>query len=134
VTPTPRVTGIGGVFFKTRDRARLGDWHGAISGSTCRTAASRSSAGVITRIPRAKARRSVDDQLLRRVRSKHAKQMRAAWLPEYRVADLEAVLAALRGEGVSVGERVEETAGGRFGWITDPDGNRIELWQPPPGR
>jgi predicted enzyme related to lactoylglutathione lyase len=60
--------------------------------------------------------------------------MRAAWLPEYRVADLEAVLAALRGEGVSVGERVEETAEGRFGWITDPDGNRIELWQPPPGR
>ncbi|HEY3218632.1 MAG TPA: hypothetical protein VGK15_06065 [Candidatus Limnocylindria bacterium] len=27
MTPTPRVTGIGGVFFKTRDRARLGDWH-----------------------------------------------------------------------------------------------------------
>jgi predicted enzyme related to lactoylglutathione lyase len=51
----------------------------------------------------------------------------------YRVADLDAVLAALRSEGVTVDERVEETAEGRFGWIADPEGNRIELWQPPPG-
>jgi predicted enzyme related to lactoylglutathione lyase len=52
----------------------------------------------------------------------------------YRVADLDAVLAALRVEGVTVDQRVEETPEGRFGWITDPEGNRIELWQPPPGR
>jgi len=52
----------------------------------------------------------------------------------YRVVDLDAVLAALRREGVSVDERVEETSEGRFGWITDPGGDRIELWQPPPGR
>jgi predicted enzyme related to lactoylglutathione lyase len=52
----------------------------------------------------------------------------------YRVADLNAALAALGGEGVSVDERVEESAEGRFGWITDSEGNRIELWQPPPGR
>lgn len=60
--------------------------------------------------------------------------MRAAALPDYRVADLDAVLAALRSEGVTVDERVEETPEGRFGWITDPEGNRIELWQPPPDR
>ena len=52
----------------------------------------------------------------------------------YRVADLDGVLAALRSEGVSVDERVEKSAEGRFGWITDPEGNRIELWQPPPDR
>jgi hypothetical protein len=52
----------------------------------------------------------------------------------YRIADRDAVLASLRREGVTVDERVEATAEGRFGWITDPEGNRIELWQPPPGR
>jgi len=51
----------------------------------------------------------------------------------YRVVDLDSVLAALRAEGVTVDDRVSETAEGRFGWITDPEGNRIELWQPPPG-
>ena len=58
--------------------------------------------------------------------------MKAAGLPDYRVPDLDAVLAALRLEGVTVDERVEETGEGRFGWITDLEGNRIELWQPPP--
>lgn len=60
--------------------------------------------------------------------------MRAARLPDYRVADLDAVLSDLRREGVKVDERVEETGEGRFGWITDPEGNRIELWQPPTDR
>jgi predicted enzyme related to lactoylglutathione lyase len=49
----------------------------------------------------------------------------------YRVRDLDAILAQLRGAGVQVDERVEDTKFGRFGWATDPDGNRFELWQPP---
>jgi predicted enzyme related to lactoylglutathione lyase len=49
----------------------------------------------------------------------------------YRVRDLDAVLARLRAAGVEVDERVEETENGRFGWAVDPDGNRVELWQPP---
>ncbi len=49
----------------------------------------------------------------------------------YRVDDLDALLAALRAEGVAVDDRVEDLPEGRFGWVTDPEGNRIELWQPP---
>ena len=49
----------------------------------------------------------------------------------YRVADLDAVLALLREEGVTVDEKIEESEYGRFGWIMDPEGNRIELWEPP---
>jgi predicted enzyme related to lactoylglutathione lyase len=49
----------------------------------------------------------------------------------YRVEDLDAVLASLRGEGVWVDDRREDFEYGRFGWIMDPEGNRIELWQPP---
>jgi len=52
----------------------------------------------------------------------------------YRVRDLEAMLAQLRAAGAPVEERVGDSEHGRFGWVTDPDGNRIELWQPPPGR
>jgi len=52
----------------------------------------------------------------------------------YRVDDLEAMLAQLRGAGVTVDERVEEYEYGRFGWALDPEGNRFELWEPKPPR
>jgi predicted enzyme related to lactoylglutathione lyase len=49
----------------------------------------------------------------------------------FRVGDLEAMLAQLRAAGADVAEEVQEMDGvGRFGWVTDPEGNRIELWQP----
>ncbi|RJQ81034.1 VOC family protein [Pseudonocardiaceae bacterium YIM PH 21723] len=48
----------------------------------------------------------------------------------FRVRDLGAMLAQLRSRGANVAEEVQEMAGiGRFGWVTDPEGNRIELWQ-----
>ena len=48
-----------------------------------------------------------------------------------RVADLNSLLEQLRAEGVEVDPRVEEYDYGRFAWIMDPEGNRIELWEPP---
>lgn len=48
----------------------------------------------------------------------------------FRVADLDAMLEQLRASGARVDPRVEHMDGvGRFGWVSDPDGNRIELWQ-----
>jgi catechol 2,3-dioxygenase-like lactoylglutathione lyase family enzyme len=47
----------------------------------------------------------------------------------YRVRNLDAMLAQLRAGGVPVEEHVEAHEYGRFGWATDPDGNRIELWE-----
>jgi predicted enzyme related to lactoylglutathione lyase len=52
----------------------------------------------------------------------------------YRVADLHGLLAALRSEGVHVEEKVDESEYGKFGWVVDPEGNKIELWQPPDGQ
>lgn len=49
----------------------------------------------------------------------------------YRVADVHALVAALRAEGCNVDEKVDDTDFGKFGWVTDPEGNRIELWEPP---
>jgi predicted enzyme related to lactoylglutathione lyase len=49
----------------------------------------------------------------------------------FRVGDLDAMLAQLRAKGADVAEETQDMEGvGRFGWVTDPDGNRIELWQP----
>jgi predicted enzyme related to lactoylglutathione lyase len=49
----------------------------------------------------------------------------------FRVRDLDAMLAQLRAAGADVEAEAQEMEGvGRFGWVTDPEGNRIELWQP----
>ena len=49
----------------------------------------------------------------------------------FRVRDLDAMLAQLRAKGADVAEEAQEMEGvGRFGWVTDPAGNRVELWQP----
>lgn len=49
----------------------------------------------------------------------------------FRVADLDAMLAQLRAAGCDVDQRVERSPMGSFGWVTDPEGNRVELWEPP---
>ncbi len=49
----------------------------------------------------------------------------------FRVNDLDGLLAKLRAEGVTVDEKVEKSEFGSFGWAMDPEGNRIELWEPP---
>ncbi|MER6516367.1 MULTISPECIES: VOC family protein [unclassified Streptomyces] len=49
----------------------------------------------------------------------------------FRVRDLDAMLAQLRAKGADVAAEAQDMEGvGRFGWVTDPEGNRIELWQP----
>ncbi|WP_439681010.1 VOC family protein [Embleya sp. MST-111070] len=49
----------------------------------------------------------------------------------FRVGDLDAMLAQLRAKGADVAEEIQDMAGiGRFGWVIDPEGNRVELWQP----
>ena len=49
----------------------------------------------------------------------------------FRVGDLDAMLAQLRAKGADVASETQDIEGvGRFGWVTDPEGNRVELWQP----
>ena len=49
---------------------------------------------------------------------------------EFRVENLDELLKNLREEGVQVHEKVERSDYGNFGWIMDPEGNRVELWEP----
>ena len=52
----------------------------------------------------------------------------------YRVADLHALVEALKEEGCNVLEKIDESEYGKFVWVTDLEGNKVELWQPPPGQ
>lgn len=58
----------------------------------------------------------------------------APFMVNYRVADLGRLLAERRAEGCAVDDRIEESEFGKFGWVMDPEGNRVELWEPSPGR
>ena len=52
----------------------------------------------------------------------------------FRVADLDALLATLRTEGCNVIDKIETSEQGKFSWVIDPEGNKVELWQPPLGQ
>ena len=47
---------------------------------------------------------------------------------------LHALIAALKAEGCNVLEKVDDSEYGKFGWVIDPEGNKVELWQPPAGQ
>jgi len=51
----------------------------------------------------------------------------------YRVNDLKSLLAGLKKAGITVIDKIEELEYGKFGWIIDPEGNKIELWEPVDG-
>jgi predicted enzyme related to lactoylglutathione lyase len=55
---------------------------------------------------------------------------RIGWEDGRRVANLDRLLAELKSEGVAVDEKVQDESYGKFGWATDPEGNRFELWEP----
>ncbi len=58
----------------------------------------------------------------------------APFMVNYRVDDLAALLQALRDEGCNVLEKTDDSEYGKFGWVIDPEGHKVELWQPPPGQ
>lgn len=57
-----------------------------------------------------------------------------AWYQTHLGIDLTALLRALRGEGCQVLGKTDGSEYGKFGWVIDPEGNKVELWQPPPGQ
>ena len=115
-----RVTGIGGVFFRARNPQALVAWYAEHLGVPVQAD------GYV---------------VFQETRNAHV------WAPfhehtdywptekqamvNFTVGDLDAMLAQLSESGVEVDEKVEELEGiGRFGWATDPEGNRFELWEP----
>jgi predicted enzyme related to lactoylglutathione lyase len=121
-----RVTGIGGIFFKSNEPEKLCGWYRKHLGLE-----------ITERAATFKWRR-VDDP---------KSETYTVWSPfpadtdyfepsskpfmiNFQVENLEELLAELKREGVEVDPRVETHDYGKFAWIVDPEGNRIELWEP----
>jgi predicted enzyme related to lactoylglutathione lyase len=124
-----RVTGIGGIFLKAKDPATLRAWY-------------KTHLGIDVQVWGGTAFRWVDS-------SGHPMAGKTAWsigdgknfapstaafMVNYRVSDLHGLLAALRAEGCNVLDKTDESEFGKFGWVIDPEGNKVELWQPPEGQ
>ena len=122
-----RVQGIGGIFFKARDKAALAAWYRdnlgipleEWGGATLRWAEQHDAANAAT----VWSPFSAD--------TTYFEPSKASFMVNFRVKDLDAMLGQLRAAGCDVDDRIEDSEFGRFGWVMDPEGNRVELWQPP---
>jgi predicted enzyme related to lactoylglutathione lyase len=114
-----RVLGIGGYFIRAADPAALGAWYRDCLGLDAdEHGLWRQGAGITVF-----ATFESDTDYF----GSRSQQT----MLNFRVRDLDAMLAQLRAKGADVAEDTQDMEGvGRFGWVTDPEGNRIELWQP----
>ena len=125
------VTGIGGIFFKAQDPAKLGEWYRKHLGLDV-----EEYGGVTFREGGASLEPSPKRQAYTtwapfEADSDYFAPSEKPFMINFRVTDLDALLAKLRGEGVKVDEETQRSEFGYFGWAMDPEGNRIELWEPP---
>ncbi|HJT33175.1 MAG TPA: VOC family protein [Pirellulales bacterium] len=118
-----RVIGIGGVFFKARDPQALAAWYREHLGLPIETGQTYGSL---------KSQRAGEETVWSTfpVDTTYFGGGDQACMLNYRVRDLDAMPTQLRAAGAAVDDRVEECDNGRFGWASDPEGNRFELWEP----
>lgn len=129
-TKDVRVTGIGGVFFKAHDAEKLAAWYRehlgidfqSYGGSSFhqfewleKDDPSKTGGTVLSIFPQT---------------AKNFGESKSPLMIDYRVANLDALLAQLKKEGVTVDEKTEDAPYGKFGHAMDPEGNRIEFWEP----
>jgi predicted enzyme related to lactoylglutathione lyase len=126
-----RVLGIGGVFFKSKDPKALGEWYRTHLGLNVEEWGGVSFPWVTPDNPTGTGATLWNPF---KEDTKYFAPSTASFMINFRVHDLHALLAALRAEGCDVDAKVDESDFGKFGWVQDPEGNRVELWQPPEGQ
>ena len=122
-----RVTGIGGIFFKANDPDKVRNWYRAHLGIGC-----EKENGAIFKW------RKADDPNSEQYTvwtpfpadTDYFAPSKKAFMINFQVENLDEVLAKLKREGIDADPKVESCEYGKFGWIMDPEGNRIELWEP----
>lgn len=127
-----RVTGIGGIFLSARDPKALCDWYRRHLGIEV-----QDWGGTVFRWTDADGRPTPGSTVWSvgsRADGPPYAPGRASFMVNYRVDDLVALLAALREEGCEVLDQTDDSEFGKFGWVIDPEGHKVELWQPPPGQ
>lgn len=125
-----RVTGIGGIFFKARDPKALAEWYRRHLGIPL-----EDWGGAVFRW-KSPDNPGGDGSTVWNIFDSDTSYFGpepSPFMINFRVADLHAPLAQLRAEGCDVAGKSEDSEYGKFGWVTDPEGNRVELWEPPEG-
>lgn len=118
-----RITGVGGIFFKARDPKALSAWYRDVLGIEL-----SEWGGAMLRYDTPGHPECVVWSPFA-ADTKHFDPSTREFMVNFAVDDLDAMLAAVQAKGVEVLGRQEESYG-RFAWIMDPDGTKIELWQP----
>ena len=126
ITKPKRVTGVGGVFFKAEDPEKLRDWY-------------RDHLGLVTNEYGSLFEfRSTDNPEEKgylqwspfSAGTKYFEPSKKDFMINYRVENLERLIEQLRAEGVTILDTIESYEYGKFAHIIDPEGNKIELWEP----
>lgn len=124
-----RVVGLGGIFFKSKDPKALYEWYTRHLGIE----SSADGSGAIWRDSDHPEISGFKVWAIFPWDTKYFEPSQSSFMVNFRVDNLDELLKTLRAEGVEVDPRVEACKYGKFGWIMDPEGNRVELWEPPKG-
>jgi len=123
-----RVTGLGGLFFKAENPEALYAWYEKHLGIK------RGPEGAVTFKWHENNDRGKEGMTVWAIFPKdttYFQPSQAGFMMNFRVADLDGLLKVLKEEGVEIDPHREDYDYGRFAWVMDPEGNRIELWEPP---
>lgn len=121
-----QVNGIGGIFFKSENPERLYKWYEKHLGIKADP-----QVGKMFEWQQKDGKPGLTIWAIFPRDTKYFDPSHASFMLNYRVENLDALLEALRAEGVWIDPKREDHDYGRFAWIMDPEGNRIELWEPP---
>jgi len=128
-TTTQRVTGLGGIFFKAKNTKKLQAWYKKHLGLPLDPAWGGCSFD--WRDGKNPKKKGATVWSTFEAKTDYFGPGRQTFMVNYRVANLKKVLAQLRKEGVWVDPKTQDTEFGKFGWVKDGEGNRLELWEPP---
>ena len=123
-----RVTGIGGIFFKTEDPKKIKEWYGKHLGLPVDDYGA-SFRWIDMDHPNAKEP-ALTQWSPFQADTDYFNPSEKPYMFNYRVDNLVELLKVLKEEGVQIVGEMQEFSYGKFGWIMDPDGNKIELWEP----
>ncbi len=121
-----RVTGIGGLFFKTGNPDMIREWYGKHLGISMQD----QHGAVFTWGKEGKDEKGSTVWSPFKKTTTYFQPSEKDFMFNYRVENLEALMKVLKEEGVQVVGEMEVYEYGKFGWIMDPEGNKIELWEP----
>jgi predicted enzyme related to lactoylglutathione lyase len=126
-----RVTGIGGIFFKAKDAPTLHAWYKKHLGIDVQP---WGGAAFDWKDDAGKPVAGTTAWCIHSAQSDYFAPSQANFMVNYRVNDVHALVKALREEGCNVLDKIDESEYGKFAWVIDPEGNKVELWEPPPGQ